>query len=78
MLEPRTKLLIMLSALAPASILILVVNYDTAFLQSKSEGFRVWVHVEPSVLYSAMFCVGCIAFLLAIVSTILDVRRSRS
>jgi hypothetical protein len=79
MLKPRTKLLITLSALAPAAILLYWIDYQAAIPPGwRSEGFIGYICVEPGVLINAMLLAGCIAFLFAIVSTILDVRRSRS
>lgn len=81
MLKARTKYLITISALAPAAILLNLLDNDAA---NTPEALRrmgdnvVWVSVGPNVFYKVMICVGCIAFLFAIVSTVLDVRRSRS
>jgi hypothetical protein len=79
MLKPRTKLLITLSALAPAAILIYGLDYQAAIPPGeRSQGFAGYICVEPGFLINAMLCVGCIAFLFAIVSTISDVRQNRS
>jgi|WetSurMetagenome_2_1015567.scaffolds.fasta_scaffold272832_2 hypothetical protein len=77
MLRPITKLLITLTALVPASLLIFHFEREAVIQQAKMEGyFTAWV--EPGFIIKAMMVVGCIAFLFAVVSTISDVRRSRS
>jgi hypothetical protein len=76
MLRLRTKLLITLSGLAPASFLIIMSDFEATY-GTESKGV-ISMGVEPSIVIKAMMFGGCIAFLLAIFSTILDVRRSRS
>jgi hypothetical protein len=82
MLRSRTKLLITLSGLAPAATLLTFLDFQAAN-SIAPHGNRIGmelmvVYVEPSVLYPVMLWVGIMAFLAAIVSTILDVRRSHS
>jgi hypothetical protein len=79
MLRPITKLLITLSGLAPASILIMMLDYEAVAPPKNQNSMNAfWAHVEPSILIKVLLYVGFIAFLSAIVSTILDMRRSRS
>ncbi|MBP1609052.1 MAG: hypothetical protein H6Q04_1287 [Acidobacteria bacterium] len=74
MLKPRTKLLIILSGLVPASIPIIKLDTEAALQEGKLEGYLPLCG-QPTGIIKAMFCVGCIACLFAIVSTVLDVRR---
>jgi hypothetical protein len=82
MLKSRTRLLITLSGLAPAAILLIFLDFQAAnsiAFHGNGIGMDVMiVDVEPNVLYPVMLWVGIMAFLAAIVSTILDVRRSHS
>jgi hypothetical protein len=76
-LRTRTKVLLALSALAPASVLIVRLDTEAVVRQAKVDGgWGVWV--EPGGLIYTFFFIGCVSFVLAIVSTIVDVSRSDS
>jgi hypothetical protein len=70
-----------LSGLIPAYFIIYVLDYQAPIQQAESEakssGQISFVWIEPGILLQAMLYIGCISFLFAIISMILDLRRTR-
>jgi hypothetical protein len=76
MLNTRTKVLFMTSLLAPAAV---VVSRWTMAMEKRSalERGALGVWVDPAPIFPFLFVVGCLSFILAIISTVADVRSQR-
>jgi len=76
MLKTRTKVLFAASLLAPASMVISRLTVAAEQRRLLQQGaWAAWV--DPAPVFPALFLVGCLSFVVAIVFVIVDIRQRR-
>ena len=76
MLSARTKILVALAALAPASIVIARLQ-EAAVIRRARENGDLGVWIDPGPLFYLFLFVGFGCFVAAVISAVADVRRHK-